>query len=320
MDAILFARDSGGSLKTHPPAGDQYLTTNGSNWLWAVTAVFIVSFLAFFVLSIRPRHGERIFHYLFAVALLTGAIVYYAQASDLAWRLVQQAQRGHGLTRQIFWAKYVFWVVAFPVIIIALGLLSTASWASIVYNVVLAWIWIISYLVSAFTTSNYKWGFFAFGTLAWLVLAVGTFTDGRASATRSGVGRDYLLLSGWTNFLWLNYIIAFGISDGGNIIGVTPMFIYFGILDLLLVPVVAFATITLARRWDYGRLNLHFTQYGRVRRDDGTYPEKHSGPFGHATASDPAPAHGTHNSHGVTGTHGTTGAPTSGAHPGGSVV
>ncbi|KAK3313058.1 heat shock protein 30 [Apodospora peruviana] len=274
---ILFERGND-ALNVHPPAGDQHLTTNGSNWLWALTAVFLLSFLAFFVLSLRPRHGERIFHYLFAIALLVGGITYFAQASDLAWRLTSQANNAQYdlATRQVFWAKYIFWVVAFPAIIIALGLLSTASWASIFYNVFLAWVWIICYLVSAFTTSNYKWGFFAFGTLAFLVLAFGTMTDGRMAATRSGVGRDFTMLSGWAVFLWLNYIIAFGISDGGNKIGVTPMFIYFGILDLLLVPVLAFATLALSKKWDYSRLNLHFTQYGRVRTGDA-YPEKHHG-------------------------------------------
>lgn len=230
MNDPLFPRDND-ALHVHPPSGVQHLTVNGSNWLWAVHAFLLLSFVVFFVLSIRPRHGERIFHYLFAAALLTGAIVYYAQASDLAWRVVQQAQRNEGITRQIFWAKYVFWVVAFPVLIIALGLLSTASWASIVYNVFLSWVWVIAYLISSFTPSNYKWGFFAHGTIAWLALAIGTFTDGRASAARSGVGRDYLMLAGWTNFLWLNYVIAFAISDGGNQIGVTQMFVYFGILD-----------------------------------------------------------------------------------------
>jgi bacteriorhodopsin len=86
-------------------------------------------------------------------------------------------------------------------------------------------------LVSAFTATKYKWGFFAFGTVAWLMIAFGTFTHGRASATRSGVGRDYLLLASWLNLLWFLYIIAFGLSDGGNKIGVTGMFVFFGILD-----------------------------------------------------------------------------------------
>jgi bacteriorhodopsin len=230
MDRLI-ARDND-ALFVHPPAGARHLTTNGSNWLWAVTAIFLLSFIVLSVLGLRPRLGERIFHYLFATALLVGTIVYFAQAADLGWTVVPQPNSmDEGATRQMFWAKYVFWVVAFPVVIIALGLLSTISWASIAYNVVLSWIWIISYLISAFITSNYKWGFFAFGTLAWLVLAFHTFTDGRLAAGRVGVGRDFLMLSGWTNLLWLNYVIAFGVSDGGNTIGITPMFIYFGILD-----------------------------------------------------------------------------------------
>lgn len=101
-----------------------------------------MSQVVFFALSLRPRHGERIFHYLFIIALLVGSIAYLAQASDLAWRVVAQNNMlTDGHTRQIFWAKYVNWVVAFPVAIIVLGLLSTVSWASIVYNVALSWIW-----------------------------------------------------------------------------------------------------------------------------------------------------------------------------------
>jgi bacteriorhodopsin len=89
------------------------------------------------------RAGEKIFHYLFAIALLAGTIAYFAMASDLAWDLISQANNvdAMGLTRQIFYAKYAYWVVSFPVVIIALGLLSGVSWATIVYNVALAWAW-----------------------------------------------------------------------------------------------------------------------------------------------------------------------------------
>lgn len=87
--------------------------------------------------------------------------------------------------------------------------------------------------------------------------------------------------------------IAFGISDGGNRIGVTPSFIYFGILDLLMVPVLAAAFLFLARQWDYGRMNIAFTQYGRVRASEGTYPEKSTmapGPAGGPVTGEQAPA------------------------------
>ena len=90
---------------------------------------------------------------------------------------------------------------------------------------------VVSYLVGAYTTTNYKWGFFAFGTVAWIFLALGTFTDGRAGASRVGVSRDYFILAGWLNLLWLLYPIAWGLSDGGNKISLTSSFVFFGVLD-----------------------------------------------------------------------------------------
>ncbi|KAI1753720.1 heat shock protein 30 [Xylaria castorea] len=270
---VLFGRGNA-ALDVNPPAGSEELSVHGSDWLWAVTAIYVVSFLGFFGLTFVARSGEKIFHYIFTIALLVGSIAYFAQASDLGYVLVNQVNSSPrlALSRQIFWPKYVNWVVSFPAVITATGLLSGVPWATILYNIFLSWTWVISYLISAFTTSNYKWGFYAFGTVSWLLLAFNTFSAS-SSAKRLGVSRDHTLLSGWVNLLWLLYPIAFGLSDGGNRIGVTPMFIFFGVLDLFLIPVLAFAFIFLARRWDYGQLNMAFTRYGRVH-NAGQFPEK----------------------------------------------
>lgn len=75
------------------------------------------------------------------MALLVGSIAYYSMASDLAWNVINQADQPQNGSRQIFFAKYVYWVVSFPVVTIALGLISGVSWATILYNVTLAWIW-----------------------------------------------------------------------------------------------------------------------------------------------------------------------------------
>lgn len=252
------------ALGVNPPTAARHLTTNGSNWLWAVFAVFLLSFLIHAALSLKPRHGERIFSYIFTVALLAGTLAYFAHASDLGSYAIRTSS---GYWRrypsyQIFWPKYAFWAVAWPAIILALGLLSGYSWATILFGIGLAWLWVFSYFISAMTATSYKWGFYALGTIAWLGLAMLTLT-GRKRATGLGVGKHYSGLAGWTNLIWLLYPIAFGISDGGNIIGVTGAFIFFGILDLLLLPVLAAAFIFLARRWDYSRLGLNFTQDGR---------------------------------------------------------
>lgn len=45
------------ALEINPPGGDQHLTTNGSDWLWAVTAVFVVSTVSIHALRIWER-GE----------------------------------------------------------------------------------------------------------------------------------------------------------------------------------------------------------------------------------------------------------------------
>lgn len=78
---------------------------------------------------------------------------------------------------------------------------------SILYNVTLSWIWVLSYLFTAYTTSTYKWGFYAFGTAAYLLLAFSTLFEGRQSlATRDfGPARNHhTVLAAWTNLLWLN--------------------------------------------------------------------------------------------------------------------
>lgn len=46
-------------------------------------------------------------------------MTYFAEASDLGWDAVEQV--GNGLSRQIFYAKYINWAVVFT---LALGLLS----------------------------------------------------------------------------------------------------------------------------------------------------------------------------------------------------
>lgn len=75
------------------------------------------------------------------MALLVGSIAYFAMASDLAWDVISQVDHAWNGNRQIFFAKYVYWVVSFPVVSIALGLISGVSWATIVYDVFLSWIW-----------------------------------------------------------------------------------------------------------------------------------------------------------------------------------
>ncbi|EXK23315.1 hypothetical protein FOMG_19903, partial [Fusarium oxysporum f. sp. melonis 26406] len=74
-------------FNVNPPDGVvNALSTNGSDWLWAVTAIFCVSFLV----------------------LLVGCICYYAQAADIGWIPVH-LHRNDDTSHQLFYAKYIYW-------------------------------------------------------------------------------------------------------------------------------------------------------------------------------------------------------------------
>lgn len=212
------------------------------------------------VMSFTGKEAERVFHYLFTFILLVGAITYFAQAADLGWSPVVQTDKlGNGTIRQILWVKYINWVVAWPSLALCLGLISGGSWTTIICNIATALQWPVCYLVGAFVTTSYKWGFFAFGTFGWLILAMSTINESRESAQLLGVDNDYIVLSVWLNVLWSLYPIAWSLSDGGNVIGITGAFVFFGILDVLMVPGLAFVVLFLSRKWDYRHLSIAFS-------------------------------------------------------------
>jgi bacteriorhodopsin len=97
--------------------------------------------------------------------------------------------------------------------------------------------------------------------------------NGSVAAKRIGVSLHYYIVSGWLVLMWLIYPIAYG-CDEGNEISVTSGFIFYGILDILTVPLLSFAILALATRWDYREMNIYFTQYGRVAQAGGDFPER----------------------------------------------
>lgn len=45
------------------------------------------------------RESDRVFHYLYTLTILVGAVVYYAEAFDLGWSAVE--------SHQVFFVRYV---------------------------------------------------------------------------------------------------------------------------------------------------------------------------------------------------------------------
>jgi len=275
------------SLDVNHAVGDTFfLSGNGSDWLWAVTAVYAFSLLVVVGLSYFAKGGERIFHYLFTISLFVGSISYFTMASGLGSIPVATADGAAG-TREIFYARYINWFVGWTPLVIAVSLISGVSWATIGYNIGLTWTWVASWLAGALVSTTYKWGFFTFGLFAEILLWVSLLHRGQEGARRFGIFNHYIAITGWLVLLWLLYPVAFGVDDGGNTIKVTSGFIFFGILDILTVPLLAYVFLLLSPRWDYGAMNLYFTQYGRVPQG-GVMPEREKAPAPVAAPAVPA--------------------------------
>lgn len=94
---------------------------------------------------------------------------------------------------------------------------------------------IITGLVGALVQSNYKWGYFVFACVALFLVAWNVMWIGRkhANALSPAIGRTYLHCGVLTMFLWFLYPIAWGLSEGGNIIAPDSEAAFYAVLDVL---------------------------------------------------------------------------------------
>ena len=75
-----------------------------------------------------------------------------------------------------------------------------------------------------------------------------------AYALGADVGKAYTICGVWTIFLWFLYPIAWGLSEGGNVIAPDSEAVFYGILDILAKPVFGALLLWGHRNIDPARL------------------------------------------------------------------
>merc|ERR1712000_716078 len=149
-----------------------------------------------------------IFHYITAMICFVACIAYFTMASNLGYAAIQvEFQRSNpkvaGLYREIFYVRYIDWVVTTPLLLLDGLLTAGLPWPTILITILVDEIMIITGLVGALVASRYKWGYFVFAMLAlffvfWNVSFVGPkHARSIQSSTSKNIGRStYLLLAG----------------------------------------------------------------------------------------------------------------------------
>ena len=224
-----------------------------------------VSTFIFMGLAYRKPRSQRLFHYITAAITLVAAIAYFTMGANLGWAAIQVeferpiGSKVGGNLRQIFYARYIDWVITTPLLLLDLLLTCGLPTPTIVYTILMNEIMVITGLIGALVTSRYKWGYFVFGCLAFFFVAYTVVFEGRAHARVLGndILKAYTLCGVWTIFLWFLYPIAWGLCEGGNLITSDSEAIFYGILDLLAKPGFGALLIWGHRNIDLARLGLH---------------------------------------------------------------
>jgi len=304
--AALDAR-ANDALKVNFSNADRDLTVNGSNWLWAVTAIMGVTFLGFLAWTISrnkqlktghrnnhqstkstnsdgfvhdnntnngiPSAGssatgfskERVFHYLFTIAAFI-AFISFTMASNLGNTPVRQYMNNgaDGLqTREVFYVRYIYYTTAWPLVLTAVLILSGVSWATILFAVALVEIWVVSWLSGALVTTSYKWGYFAFGLFAYIILSYLLLSWGIKQSGYIRTKKTYTLLASLLVVAWALYPISWGLSEGSNRLSVTGENVFYGILDIVAIPIFGSLFLFLVSK-RVGPEVARFTQMGRL--------------------------------------------------------
>ena len=110
----VYSRDNQ-ALNVNPTYGATYgITTHGSDWYWTVMAVMMVSTIAFIGMSFTVPRRNRVFHYITAAITMVASIAYFTMASNLGYAGIQTEFRDSQL-REIFYVRYIDWVITTPV-------------------------------------------------------------------------------------------------------------------------------------------------------------------------------------------------------------
>lgn len=275
------------------PHANLAITVHGSDWYFAVCAVMGASTLIFMGLAMTKPQTHRLFHYITAGITAVACVAYWSMGSDLGQVPIQAEfiRRGSRAvsaagTREIFYVRYIDWFVTTPLLLTDLLLTAAVPWPTILITILADEIMIVTGLVGALTQTSYKWGYWVFGMFAFFFVVYELLFDARrhANALGGNVKTTFRNCGVLTIFLWFLYPIAWGLSEGGNVIHPDSEAIFYGILDIFAKP--GFGILLLL-----GHNKINPAELGLQMREPRAFNEK-----GHnATASEAAHNNGVGN-------------------------
>lgn len=264
--SLLFSRGNEATIINNSDGADFHITQHGSDWLWAAFSVFGLYTLSIVGFSFFKKPKERLFLYLSAAGMVSICVSYFSQASNLGWAPVH-AEFNHVTTstqklvpgmRQIFYARWVGYFVAFPPTLLTYATLVGLSWSNALFALFAQNFTVVCLLVGTLIHSTYKWGYYSFGAFGWLLITYSLLVTFRSAAknTDAKLSMHSLVVSSCAVILLMLYPIAWALSEGGNVIQPDSEAVFYGVLDICFFVILGGYVLVLSNNVDYEQRGL----------------------------------------------------------------
>jgi len=225
----------------------------GHRTLWVLFAGMTVTSGVLALLSWNVPVAKRVYHVTTTLMAIVSALAYFAMAAGQASSLSCHAVRdrhGHGIPdtfhdecRQVYWGRYVDWVITNPLLLLNLCLLAGVSGAHTLMAVVANVIMILGGWFAAYGAEGtaQKWGWFVIACLGYLftVWHVGLHGTRTVQSRSARVSKLWASLTIYTLTVWAAYAIVWGVATLARRTSVDTEVLIYAVLDILTKPVFA---------------------------------------------------------------------------------
>jgi len=224
----------------------QHATKVGDRTLWVVFVVLVLSVIAFAAMAWVVPAAKRLHHSLTTLLVVIAGLSYFAMANGSG--VVEHHRRipehhadplpptHRHIFRDVYYARYIDWLLTTPLILLNLHALSGVSGASIFSSIAADVIMILSGWFAAVSHSKgEKWGWYTIAIISFLWIVYTLLITGTTSArakTSASVNRFYTTIAGYSVVVWIAYPIIWAISSR-RILSVDGEIIAYAVLDIL---------------------------------------------------------------------------------------
>lgn len=228
------------------------ITSHGSDWYWTCFSVFGLFalihasiYLVFHKSSSQERRNKAIYHIGALASNSVLAFAYFTLASNLGYAPVAVEFNHIDIgddTRQVFYARYIGWFLAYPGLLytfevnsLAQNILSKSDYLQLFQTLFLqvcsTEVFVLGLLVGSVIHSSYKWGYWTFAVASGLFMITILFYHQFRTASKTSLTTK--LLVPLFSLCFILYPVCWGLSEGGNVIQPDSEGVFYGVLDLI---------------------------------------------------------------------------------------